>query len=480
MHERLGRGALVRSARRLAMLGVIALAVAAPPLSAQTLTDTLIAAYRNSNLLEQNRATLRAADEDVAQAVANLRPVVNFVASSQAQFTEDSVRGDSSQLTASLRLSANVTLFDFGRGRLGVQAAREQVLAVRAALVGLEQQVLLNAVAAFMDLRSAADTVALRESNVRLITQELRAAQERFEVGEVTRTDVAIAEARLAGARSLLAAAQGDLDIAREAYRFATGTAPGQLAQPPALPATARNLEAAQQVARITHPSILQAQHEVAAADLSAERAAQQRLGSVSGTASAGIGTARSLDAAPPGAERRGSNRSASLGFEYSRPLYSGGALPSQNRQAIAQRDAARANLHQTVAQVLQNVSQAWSRMEVAAAQIEASERQISAAQTAYDGVREEAALGARTTLDVLNAEQELQDARAALVQEQAQLQIAAYSVLEAMGLLTVDHLNLGIPTYDPEAYFNAVQNAPARSAQGEALDRVLQSLGRE
>ncbi len=475
-----GTGGWIRGARRVALAGLAVLALGAPPLSAQSLTDTLVAAYRNSNLLDQNRATLRAADEDVAQAVASLRPVVNFVARSQAQFSQDSLRGDSNQLTASLNLSATVTLYDFGRGQLGVQAAREQVLAVRSALVGLEQQVLLNAIAAFMDVRSASDTVALRESNVRLITQELRAAQERFEVGEVTRTDVAIAEARLAGARSLLAAAQGDLQIAREAYRFATGTAPSQLRQPPALPATARNLDAAQQVARVTHPSIRQAQHEVAAADLNAERAAAQRLGSVTGSASAGFGTSRSLDAAPQGVQRSGTNQSASLGLEYSRPIYSGGALSSQNRQAIARRDAARSNLHQTVAQVLQNVAQAWSRMEVASARIDASERQIRAAQTAYDGVREEAALGARTTLDVLNAEQELLDARAALVSEQAQLQVAAYSVLEAMGLLTVDHLNLGIPTYDPEAYFNAVQNAPARSAQGEALDRVLQSLGRQ
>lgn len=464
--------------------GAVAMTVAglllAAPVAAQSLTDTLIAAYRNSNLLEQNRAVLRAADEDVAQAVAALRPVVNFVARSQAQFSRDSLRGDSNQLTASLGLSANVTLYDFGRGQLAVQAAKEQVLAVRAALLGLEQQVLLNAVAAFMDVRSAADTVALRDSNVRLITQEVRAARERFDVGEGTRTDIAIAEARLAGARSQLASAEGDLKVAREAFKFATGAYPGQLRPPPALPRLARNLDAAQQVARVTHPSIRQAQHEVAAADLAVERAASQRLGSVTGSASANVGVARNLDTVPPGVSRSGNSQSLTLGLEYARPIYSGGALPSAHRQAIARRDAARSGLHQTVAQVLQNVARSWSGMEVAAARIEASERQIRAAQTAYDGVREEASLGARTTLEVLNAEQELADARAALVQGQAGLQLAAYSVLEAMGLLTVENLNLGIPTYDPEAYFNMVRDAPARSPQGEALDRVLQSLGRE
>jgi len=452
----------------------------AAPVAAQSLTDTLIAAYRNSNLLEQNRAVLRAADEDVAQAVAALRPVVNFVAQSQAQFSRDSQMGRRNQLSASLGLSASVTLYDFGRGQMAVQGAKEQVLGVRAALLGLEQQVLLNAVAAFMDVRSAADTVALRESNVRLITQEVRAARERFDVGEGTRTDIAIAEARLAGARSQLASAEGDLKVAREDYKFATGAYPGQLRPPPALPRLARSLEAAQEVARANHPSIRQAQHDAAAADIAVERAATQRLGSVSGSASANVGVSRNLDSVPPGTSRTGDSRSLTLGLEYSRPLYSGGALPSAQRQAMARRDAARSELHQTVAQVLQNVAQAWARMEVAAASIEASERQIRAAQTAYDGVREEAALGARTTLEVLDAEQELADARAALVQAQAGLQLAAYSVLESMGLLTVEDLNLGIPTYDPEAYFNLVRDAPARSPQGEALDRVLQSLGRQ
>ncbi len=452
----------------------------AAPVAAQSLTDTLIAAYRNSNLLEQNRAVLRAADEDVAQAVAALRPVVNFVAQSQAQFSRDSQMGRRNQLSASLGLSASVTLYDFGRGQMAVQGAKEQVLGVRAALLGLEQQVLLNAVAAFMDVRSAADTVALRESNVRLITQEVRAARERFDVGEGTRTDIAIAEARLAGARSQLASAEGDLKVAREDYKFATGAYPGQLRPPPALPRLARSPEAAQEVARANHPSIRQAQHDAAAADIAVERAATQRLGSVSGSASANVGVSRNLDSVPPGTSRTGDSRSLTLGLEYSRPLYSGGALPSAQRQAMARRDAARSELHQTVAQVLQNVAQAWARMEVAAASIEASERQIRAAQTAYDGVREEAALGARTTLEVLDAEQELADARAALVQAQAGLQLAAYSVLESMGLLTVEDLNLGIPTYDPEAYFNLVRDAPARSPQGEALDRVLQSLGRQ
>ncbi len=470
---------LLAQTRRVA--GAIGLAVLLLPSGAlsQSLTDALIAAYRNSNLLEQNRAVLRAADEDVAQAVADLRPVVNFIARTQAEvFPGADIGARSTSLSASLNLSADVTVHDFGRGRLAVEAAQANVLAVRAGLVELEQRVLLNAVAAFMEVRSAADQVALRESNVRLIEQELNAARERFEVGEVTRTDVSIAEARLAGARSELAAAQGDLTVAREEYRLATGTAPGQLRAPPALPATASTLDAAQNLARHNHPAIQAVQQEVAAAELNAERAARARQGTVSAGASAGVSASRSTLRGLGS----GSSLDGSIGAElsYRRPLYQGGALPSQVRQARARRDASRAELHQTVAEVLQGVARAWSNAEVAAARIEASRLQIDAAETSFEGIREEATLGARTTLDVLNAEQELLDARGALVDAQAAQQVAAYAVLEAMGLLTVDHLNLGIPTYDPEAYFNAVRNAPARSPQGEALDRVLQSLGRD
>lgn len=443
----------------------LAAAMVAPSASqAQSLADTLIAAYRTSNLLEQNRATLRAADEDVAIALASLRPVVNFVARSGVNIGQGQTT-----TTGSLDLNAEVTLLDFGRGKLAQDAAREQVLAVRQALIGVEQRVLGNAVAVFMDTRNALETVALREANVRLITRELRATEERFSVGEVTRTDIAIAEARLAGARAQLAAAQGDLAAAREGYKLVTGAYPNQLGNPPSLPRTADNLNVAQDIARAAHPSIRQAQHEVTAAELNAERALAARHGTLSASAGAGV-TMRD-----PGT----GGRNANVGLSYQRPIYQGGRLSATHRQALARRDATRAGLHQTVAEVLQNVANAWATVAVANAQLQATGLQVDAAQTAYDGVREEATLGTRTILDVLNAEQELLDARTARLNAQANQQTASYNVLSAMGLLTVDHLNLGIPTYDPEAYYNAVRNAPITSRQGEALDRVLRSIGR-
>ncbi len=445
------------------------LAFGATSLQAQSLADTLIAAYRNSNLLEQNRAVLRAADEDVAVAVASLRPVVNFAVDAQQRVSN--APGQSDALTMGLNLSAEVTIIDFGRGALARDAAKAQVLATRQALIGVEQNVLLEAVSAHLDMRTTAEAVALQQATQRVITQELNAARERFELGEVTRTDVSLAEARLAAARSSLAAAEGDLAVAREAYKLATGVAPGQLRAPPALPSTAANLQTAQDIARRTHPSVLEAQQNVTAAELNAERAAAQRHGSVTGSASLG----RQF-----GGSGTGDTTSATAGVRYARPIYQGGQISALSRQAVARRDAARSGLHQSVARVVQNVAVAWANLEVASARIEASQQQVRASQTAFEGTREEARLGARTTLDVLNAETDLLNARTQLLQAQAGQQLASYNLLAAMGLLTVDHLGLGIPTYDAEAYYNAVRNAPARSPQGEALDRVLQSIGRQ
>jgi outer membrane protein len=158
--------------------------------------------------------------------------------------------------------------------------------------------------------------------------------------------------------------------------------------------------------------------------------------------------------------------------------LYAGGRLSSLQRQAIAGKDQANATLMQTAVEVMEAVGVAWANLQVQTASIVATEEQVNAAQTAFDGVRQEAEVGSRTTLDVLDAEQELLDARNDRLRAQALRYLGVYQVLATMGLLTVDHLQLGIPTYDPEAYFNAVQNAPSHSVQGKKLDRILEKIG--
>lgn len=449
-----------------AMTVAVACLAAAPLARAETLTDALIAAYRNSALLDQNRAVLRAADEGVAQAIAGLRPVVAFTAQSGWRRAEtETLIGETviEGLSSSLTLSAEMSLYDFGRSKFGIEIARESVLATRAALVQVEQQVLLAAVSAYVDVRLAQEVVALRQSNLRLITQELRAAEARFEVGETTRTDVAIAQARLAGSQAALSAAEGQLLIAREAYKAATGDYPGRLEALPKLPALPAGLEAAQGVARATHPMIKQAQHQVTIAELQVDLA----QAGMKPTIGAGLSVAVDQDG----------RDTESFGLTLNQTLYAGGRLSSLLRQAIAGKDGARAGLMQTAVGVMENVGVAWANLAVSAASIEASDQQIRAAQTAFDGVRDEAAAGARTTLDVLDAEQELLDARNARLQAEAQRYVGVYRVLATMGLLTVDHLQLGIATYDPDAYYKAVKKAPAHSAQGAKLDRILDKI---
>ena len=440
-----------------------------PAAWAESLADAMVSAYRHSALLDQNRALLRAADEDVATAVSALRPVIQWVA--EHRYTQ--VEGIDNTQT-SLNLAAQLTLFDFGRRQIAIDAAKETVLATRESLIGVEQDVLLGAVQAYLSVRSAAQQVALQQNSVNLLVQEEQAARDRFDVGEITVTDVSLASARLAATRAGLAAARGNYEVAIEAYLAATGHKPGDLSAPPALPKLPASLEAAQATGQGTHPAIRQMQRQVAAAELGVAAAQAERNPTIA--ASVGVGTTRADNAMTGDKEWRDS---ASAGLSMSQTIYSGGRLSAGLRRAMAMRDSTRAGLLQSSRMVAQQIGTAYARIDVAQAQIRAIDEQISAARQAYEGVREEAMLGARTTLDVLDAEQDLLTARADRISAEADLQLAHYQLLAAMGLLTVEHLKLGIPTYDPSAYYNAVRNAPYTSPQGDSLDRVLRAIGK-
>ncbi|MBV2358594.1 TolC family outer membrane protein [Thalassococcus sp. CAU 1522] len=449
--------------------------------TAETLADTLVAAYKHSGLLEQNRALLRAADEDVAQAVAALRPVINWsgevvrnfgVNGGTSAFTGSFGTTGISSTTASINLIAELTLYNGGRNRLEIEAAKETVLATRAQLLAIEQEVLLRAVQAFMEVRRDLEIVALRRNNVRVITQELRAARDRFEVGEVTRTDVALAEARLSAAQSDLAAAEGELQISVEEYRAVTGQRPGTLQAPRSAPRLPGSQQVAETAAVRSHPEMVQARHDVAVGELSiriAETAAKPTV-----TLSGRLGATEEFG-------ERDYSRNGRIALEATGPIYQGGRLPSLVRQSMARRDAARGNLHVVRHQIRQNVGNAYARLGIAQSRISSTTDQVRASRVAFQGVREEATLGARTTLDVLDAEQELLDAQAALISAQVDQTIAAYSVLASIGELTAQSLRLNVPIYDPSDYYNLVKDSPAaKSKQGRDLDRVLRALGKE
>ncbi|UWQ08777.1 TolC family outer membrane protein [Aliiroseovarius crassostreae] len=440
---------------------------------AESLADAMASAYKNSGLLQQNQAVLRAADEDVAIALSALRPVIQYSLSHGWKDTDGAGPAPSGRAN-SAELSASLLLYDFGRSQMGVEAQKQIVLATREALVGVEQNVLLRAVQAFLNVRSANENAALQANSVRVLTQELRAAQDRFEVGEVTQTDVANAQARLASARADEVAAQGQLAIAREEYRAAIGHLPKSMPGTPHFPKTAKSLSEAQSIARARHPNIRAAQYQVAAADLGIERAR------VAMKPSLRVGASTTLtDRIDDGV---GANFNNEIGLSLSGDLYAGGRHSATYRKAIAQAEQARSALQLARLAVDQEVANAWSQMAIATASLEATDRQIRAGRVALRGTREEATLGSRTTLDVLNAEQALRNAEAARISAQSSRYLAAYSLLASMGLLTAEHLNLGVVSYDAEAYYNAVRNAPVRkiSPQGERLDAIISILGRQ
>ena len=451
----------------IAGLAMMLTLIAGPGVRAETLADTLAAAYTNSGLLDQNRALLRAADENVAQSVAATLPVINWAMATNRTYNAaapTSALQDTTSTTA--RISGSLTLYDSGANRLAIDSQKEIVLSTRQSLRGIEQDVLLRAVQAYMNVRREREFVELRQNNQRLITQELQAARDRFDVGEVTRTDVSLAQARLAGSQSLLAAAQGNLAQSIAEYTAAVGRVPsgsGAAAPAPVL----QSVQDAKAFALRNHPAVLQVQHSVAAAELAVQRGEAALRPNLSLNSFVAVDDEW--------------NESAQIGLSLGGPIYNGGAIASQIRQLQANRDASRAGLHLALIGVEQRVANAYAALQVARASAQASDQQVSAARIAFEGVREEASLGSRTTLDVLNAEQELLDAQANRIAADVDEVIASYSVLAAMGLLTAEHLQLPVQQYDVSAYYNLVNNSPmAASPQGEALDRVLEALSRD
>jgi len=452
----------------------LAAGLSVPAARAENLADALAGAYNTSGILQQNRALLRAADEDVGIAVSALRPILDWTGRFSRTRTDTSVAGTRTNRgvnDAFFGLTASLLIYDGGNTRLSVQAAQETVLATRQALLSVEQSILFRAVSAYMNVLRTDEIVRLRENNVRVLGEELRAAQDRFDVGEVTRTDVALAESRQAAARTGLAVARGEAFNAKEEYFNAVGSRPGALSTTPVLPKSPASIDAAKSVAVRNHPDVLAAQHQVAAGDLNVKRSETQ-LGPTA-SISGDLGWTNTYDST-------NYRDTASLSLNLSQRLYQGGARASALRKSMASRDSLRANLLNVQENISQGVVTAFVSLEVARASLTATEKQIEAARVAFEGVREEAKLGARTTLDVLDAEQELLDALAERISAQADRYIAAYQLLASQGLLTAERLGLNVQIYDPAAYYNRVKNAPSRySKQGADLDRVLRSLGK-
>jgi TolC family type I secretion outer membrane protein len=430
--------------------------------SGETLEEALAAAYESNPQLMAQRAALRAVDESISRAKSGFLPTVQgeySYSDSNTKAPDDDDEIINYPGTAeSYGVTANMNVFRGFQDRNAVKGARNNVLAGRAQLQSVEQQILLDAVAAYMNVVHDEAVVSLNANNVQVLERQLQASQDRFRVGEVTRTDVAQSEARLEGAKSQLLTAQATLAASRAQYQRVIGRPPASLETPDAKPQLPVDLDAAIEIAMELSPSVIAAKYTERAADYSVKQAKGALLPTVGVQASwsdnAESGVQRdTLAPYNTTSERR------VVGVQVTVPLYAGGARHSDIRRAKQIRSQRLMEIRQAERVAQENVFVAWDQYRAAVGQITSSEAQVRASEIALEGVRQEAYVGSRTTLDVLNAEQELLNARVALVRAQRDEFVAAYSLVSATGRLTAQDLGLGVTRYDPDQYTDKVDD---------------------
>jgi outer membrane protein len=445
------------------------LPLTAAPVMSQTLETALVQAYQNNPSLNSQRAAVRVTDEGVPQALAGYRPKLTVTAtggevsssttSKGAPATPggppvySTLSGYNSPVSAGATITQ--TLYNGFQTANKTRQAESQVRAARATLRLTEQTVLLNAVIAYMNLLRDTAILDLQRRNVEVLQEQLRQTRDRFNVGEVTRTDVAQSESRLAAGRSQVLTAEANYKASGATYRQVIGSNPGHLM--PASPVdrfSPHSLTSAVGTGSATHPSVVTAEFNVNAAQLAvkvAEGALYPTL-SVSGNFTKNWLSQQSLSVME--------SYNASVIGTLSVPIYQGGSEYSLVRQAKEALGQKRLDLDTARDTVRQTVVQSWGQLEAAKANIDATTAQVQAAEIALNGVREEARVGQRTTLDVLNAQQELVNARVALVTAQRDRVVASYTLLAAVGRLSPQVLGLHVPVYSPVVHYQQVRDS--------------------
>jgi outer membrane protein len=430
---------------------------------ADTLPQALIQAYQNNPQLNAQRAAVRATDETVPQALSGYRPRVSLTATIAEQYLETQTKPvppptnaftEGHYVTQAYGGTITQNLFNGYQTASRTRQAEGLVSAGRETLRLTEQTVLLAAATAYMNLIRDTAILDLQRRNVEVLQEQLRQTRDRFNVGEVTRTDVAQSESRLAAGRSQVLTAESNYTTSRSTYRQVIGVQPGVLA--PASPVdrlSPHSLPQAVAAARERHPSVTTAMFNVDAAVWQvkiAESGLYPTLNLV-GTASKNFGSTSSLTVLE--------SLSASIGGQLTVPVYQGGTEYATIRQAKETLSQRRIDLDTARDQSQQTLVQSWGQLEAAKAQIQATQSQVNASEIALNGVREEARVGQRTTLDVLNAQQELVNARVALVTAQRDRVVASYALLAAAGRLSAHTLGFGIPLYDPTVHYHQVRD---------------------
>ncbi len=434
-------------------------AFAAGTAEAQTLQEALANAYSTNPELGAARAQLRATDEQVSQALSGYRPQVSGTASYNAVDMDSSV-GKATLDSSSIGLSVTQPLYRGGGLDANLRASENTVRANRANLIVTEQQVLYDAVQAYAGVWRDRSVLELAINNEKRLQRQLQATRDRFNVGEVARTDVAQAEARLSAATASRVEAEGLLANSIATFRRIIAQEPQNVDQPVRPAALPANEAEAQELAA-ANPNIATAQYTLAAAKDDVDVAFSRLLPQVDLRASASYANEPSTNLAW--------QRDGQIGIQVTVPLYQGGTEYSQvrqNKQLARQRDE---QLVSTQRSVAENVTTAWKTLQTSTSNIQSRQAQVRANRIALEGVEQEAQVGSRTVLDVLDAEQELFGSQVELVRAQANEAIAAYALLASVGQLTADRLDLPVEHYDAEAYYK--ENRSRLFGLGEPLE---------
>jgi len=446
----------------LAALAGLSLAVvdSAPAAAQKTISDSLSTTYTTSPVLQGARAALRAQDEDVARALSGFRPTVSVTGQAGKAYDKNRATNTVTETTTTtdryrtpLLGTISITQPVYRGGRTSADVARSENLIQRqrASLRLSEQTVLLDAATAYMNVIRDSATLDLRGNNVQVLNKQLESTRSRFEVGEVTRTDVAQAESRLAGAIADRSTAEGNLIASRELYQRIVGEMPPAKLVPPRLPPGLPRNEAEAQNAALDNPNVAVARFN--------ERAARNDVDLIYGellpTLSIVAEASKSQETQTRGLDRD----NAQITLQYSMPLYQAGSVDARVRgakQTVGQR---RMEIDDAIRRAREDAVRTFNNLTSAEARVEALKLQIVAAEIALDGVEQEARVGSRTVLDVLNAEQELLNGRVSLVSAERDRIVAGYQALASVGRLNAENLRLKVDIYDPTVNYNFTRN---------------------
>ncbi len=442
-----------------ALAGALAATLASGGAHAEvmSLSTALSTTYESNPQLAAARAQLRATDEDVAQANAGWRPTIN----AQAQYGIEHEQfgaipgiipgGSINDRPLDGQLVINEPIFRGGKTYAEIGRAKALVRQGRALLLDTEQQVLLGGVTAYMNVVRDESTVALDQNNVTVLRKQLDATQEQFKVGELTKTDVAQSQARLSGAQSQLTIARGRLAASRADFQRVVGSPPASLDDSPAYPKLPATEDEAIDVGTKFSPVIVSARENEKAADYAVDDA----LGSLAPQLSVQGQYQYQQSSAGAAFGQPGTAHITEVLGQITVPIYQGGADEASVRQAKETHSQTQLLIANADRQVRSNVQIAWDNYTSAQASIESGKAQVTADETALEGVRREQEVGARTVLDVLNAQQELLNAQVAVVSAERDAFVAAYQLLQATGQLTARYLALKVDLYNPKEHYN-------------------------